>query len=227
MWRGHLSLSGLLVVSLLGLVAGPLEEGGAATVVFQQGVDGYSGTVDTYLREYSPSSIYGGVSVVEWDGEDNGGENFSPLRIDARSRPVEGLRLYSNIHYDFSEEDQGLRFANFGANIDVTDRWAAYVGHTYEKDVDNFGTYSLAYRLTPKWTVVASHDRSWKDAQSLEERLELVRDFHAFDLSIVVENDERADEQSVSVRFSPKAIKMPPRPGSFVRNLAEARDYDE
>lgn len=158
---------------------------------------------------------------------DNGGENFSPLRIDARSRPVEGLRLYSNVHYDFSEEDQGLKFANFGANIDMTDRWAAYVGHTYEKTVDNFGTYSLAYRLTPKWTAVASHDRSWKDAQSLEERLELIRDFHAFDLSIVVENDERANEQSVSFRISPKAIKMPPRPGSFVRNLAEARDYDE
>ncbi|NQT20691.1 MAG: LPS-assembly protein LptD [Planctomycetes bacterium] len=158
---------------------------------------------------------------------DNNGENFSPLRIDARLRPVEGLNLYSNIHYDFSEQDQGMNFANFGANIDVTDRWAAYIGHTYEKAVDNFGTYSLAYKLTPKWTAVLSHDRSWKDGQSLEERLELIRDFHAFSLSIVVENDGRSNEQSVGFMISPKAIKMPPRPGSFVRGLTHARDYDE
>ena len=158
---------------------------------------------------------------------DNNAEGFSPLRIDAISHPVDGLTLLLNADYDFSENDRGPAFLNLGASVAVSERWSAYAGHTYERDIDNFGTYSLAYDLTPKWTAVASYDRDWRNGQALEERLELLRDFHAFSLAIVLENDERSGEQSVGFAISPKGIKMPPRPGSFARHLPEARDNTE
>jgi len=158
---------------------------------------------------------------------DNNGESFSPLRVDARLRPVDGLSIFTNANYDFSENNRGLAFLNVGASIDVSDRWSSYIGHTYERGLDSFGTYSLAYRMTPKWAAVVSYDRDWRSGESLEESVELIRDCHAFNFAIIVENDERAGEQSVSFALTSKAIKMPPRPGSFVRNLAEARDDEE
>jgi hypothetical protein len=55
----------------------------ASTVTFQQGVDSYSGTVDTYIREYQPSTAYDDDLSFEWDGSDPGtNENFSLIRFD-------------------------------------------------------------------------------------------------------------------------------------------------
>jgi hypothetical protein len=52
------------------------------TVTFQQGVDGYSGTVDTYIRQADPSAPHDGL-LFEWDGSDPGtNENFGLIRFD-------------------------------------------------------------------------------------------------------------------------------------------------
>jgi hypothetical protein len=160
-------------------------------------------------------------------GRDNAGESFSPLRIGVRSLPVEGVQVFAAADYDFSEEDRGLDFLNVAARVDVSERWSAGIGHTYDRGIDSFGTYSLAFRLTPKWTAVLTHERSWSKGESLGEQLELIRDFHAFDLSITIENDERSGEKSVGLKLSPRAIRVPPRPASFVRELIEARDESE
>lgn len=54
----------------------------ASTVTFRQGIDGYSGTVDTYIREAAPSTSHDGASF-EWDGSDPvGNENFGLIRFD-------------------------------------------------------------------------------------------------------------------------------------------------
>ncbi|MHC4675061.1 MAG: hypothetical protein ACYTF1_23055 [Planctomycetota bacterium] len=52
------------------------------TAVFQQGLSGYNGTVDTFLKQATPASSFGSSSIVEWDGEDAGGQNFGLLRFD-------------------------------------------------------------------------------------------------------------------------------------------------
>jgi len=160
-------------------------------------------------------------------GRDNDGERYSPLRIDARSHIVDGLAIYASADYDFTGEGSGLEFLNVGARFDMSERWSAYLGQTYDRGEDNYGSYSLACRLTPKWTAVAKHERDWRTNESLRERFELIRDFHAFDLTISFENDGRNDEQTVGVSLSPRSIKTPPRIGSFVRKLAEERDERE
>ncbi|MCK4872939.1 MAG: DNRLRE domain-containing protein [Phycisphaerales bacterium] len=53
-----------------------------ATVSFQQGVNGYLATVDTFLKQAAPGTSYGASGVVEWDGDDAGGKNFGLLRFD-------------------------------------------------------------------------------------------------------------------------------------------------
>jgi hypothetical protein len=59
-------------------VAAPIP----TTVSFRQGVDGYSGTVDTYIREHEADTSHDGVSF-EWDGSDpNGEENFALIRFE-------------------------------------------------------------------------------------------------------------------------------------------------
>ena len=40
---------------------------GPATVSFQQGVNGYAGTVDTYIMGAEPAVDHGALESVEWD----------------------------------------------------------------------------------------------------------------------------------------------------------------
>ena len=47
------------------------------TLIFQQGVDGYSGTQDTYIFQEFPDQSYGDSDLVEWDGW----ESTSPLGL--------------------------------------------------------------------------------------------------------------------------------------------------
>lgn len=54
----------------------------ADTVVFQEGVNGYAGTIDTFLKQAAPASDNGTAGVVEWDGDDGGGQNIGLLRFD-------------------------------------------------------------------------------------------------------------------------------------------------
>lgn len=54
----------------------------AETLVFQQGADGYGGTVDTFLKGAAPDTSQGSAAVIEWDGEDDGGINYTLLRFE-------------------------------------------------------------------------------------------------------------------------------------------------
>ena len=76
------SASVRLLIGLVGLVALAGVDAGAATIVFQEGLNGYSGTVDTYIKGGVPTSSYGSSLVVEWDGDDQGGQDFGLLRFD-------------------------------------------------------------------------------------------------------------------------------------------------
>ena len=51
------------------------------TVVFQEGVAGYLGTVDTYIMEGSPNSEHGASGSVEWDGEGPSGSSQDKIAL--------------------------------------------------------------------------------------------------------------------------------------------------
>jgi len=158
---------------------------------------------------------------------DNAGEQFSNLRVDTRMRPMDGLKIFSLADYDFTGQNKGLSFFNVGSDVELSERWSASVGHTYERGYDTYGTFSVAYRLRPNWTAVVTNERDWKNHRSLDERVELVRDFHEFSLSVAFEDDQRTHDRTVSVNLAPKSVTMPPRPGSFVKKLVESRDDEE
>lgn len=56
----------------------------AQTVMFQEGVNGYSGTVDTHIREVAPGSSHGSLESLEWDGVEGGSnsEKFALIRFE-------------------------------------------------------------------------------------------------------------------------------------------------
>ncbi len=50
---------------------------------FQDGLDGYDGTMDTWLNTGNGvADVFGENTRFEWDGDDNGGSNFGLLRFD-------------------------------------------------------------------------------------------------------------------------------------------------
>ena len=50
------------------------------TLSFQDGVDGYAGTVDTYLQQQAPSTAHGTLDWFEWDS-DEGGTGLETLAL--------------------------------------------------------------------------------------------------------------------------------------------------
>jgi hypothetical protein len=69
----------LIAASLwLGLAAGA----SAATLSFQQGMNGYAGTSDTNLREADATGLYGSELEVSIDASDDGGVSQALLRFD-------------------------------------------------------------------------------------------------------------------------------------------------
>ena len=57
-----------------------------ATVTFQEGENGYSGTVDTHIMEDEPDTTHGGLESVEWDADDPYNTNqykYALIRFDA------------------------------------------------------------------------------------------------------------------------------------------------
>ncbi len=49
-------------------ITATFTEGG--TVTFQEGVNGYSGTKDTFIRQLAQTTDYSAATTVDWDGED-------------------------------------------------------------------------------------------------------------------------------------------------------------
>ncbi len=57
-----------------------------ATLTFQQGLNGYLGAVDTFLKQSAPAIPQGGLLVAEWDTDDppgSGSANYALIRFDS------------------------------------------------------------------------------------------------------------------------------------------------
>lgn len=57
-----------------------------AEISFQEGMNGYAGTVDTFVMEHEPTSSHGAVQSLEWDTDDpygSGELKFVLIRFDS------------------------------------------------------------------------------------------------------------------------------------------------
>jgi len=79
--RSGRMVSRLIVIAVLTLAwAAPAL---AETAVFQEGLNGYASTVDTYIRGYASTSEFSTSPSVKWDGDDGGGlPNFVLVRFE-------------------------------------------------------------------------------------------------------------------------------------------------
>ncbi|MEE8169604.1 MAG: metallophosphoesterase [Phycisphaerae bacterium] len=76
---------GALFILLLAFAGGPARAVRADTVSFQEGVNAYAATVDTFLQEDAPDSPQGTLKHSEWDGDDppgTGRDNIALIRFD-------------------------------------------------------------------------------------------------------------------------------------------------
>lgn len=72
------------VATVIGLATALLSTSAiSATYTFQQGLNGYTGSQDTYLREADPATIYGADEDVSVDSSDGGGESQILIRFDS------------------------------------------------------------------------------------------------------------------------------------------------
>jgi len=78
--RTAATLVGLATLLAATLIPGPNVAHAAFT--FQEGINGYSGAHDTYLRQSEPFTISGDREKFEWDSSSKGGANIGLLRFD-------------------------------------------------------------------------------------------------------------------------------------------------
>ena len=80
---GGFAISGCVLVGVAGLFpAGPPA---TTTLVFQDGLGGYAGTVDTHIRQSDPAASFGLQETFVWDTDDPPGtlaDTFALLRFD-------------------------------------------------------------------------------------------------------------------------------------------------
>lgn len=87
-------------------------ESSEVTISFQEGVGGYSGTVDTFLMESDADTSHGGEEWVEWDGEDGtpAGPNVGLIRFEdifgssPGQIPVGATIVSAQFHYTVNNE---------------------------------------------------------------------------------------------------------------------------
>ncbi|MGD9739913.1 MAG: DNRLRE domain-containing protein [Bauldia sp.] len=70
----------MATVSALALMAATAQAQ-TTTLTFEQGVDGYTGTADTFFQTGNPAATNGEAEEWEWDGEDADGRNYGLLRF--------------------------------------------------------------------------------------------------------------------------------------------------
>jgi hypothetical protein len=168
-------LSGLAAAVLLFASAGF-----AATVSFQDGVNGYAGTSDTWIGGASPANDNAASTLVEWDGDDGGGQNYGLLRFNNifGSGPGQipagasissatltyqvtnpgGSATVNQVVVDWAPPDP-VTWNNFGGEAGVqTDEYGAQVGTA----AGGTGTQNLNVTASlAAWSVNPSLNKGW------------------------------------------------------------------
>jgi hypothetical protein len=110
---------------------------GAVTVTYQQDLNGYTGTRDTFIKQSVTGSNFGAAVRVEWDGEDGGGMDFGLVRFEG---------IFGNGANQITPTDQ------------VTSATLVYI-------VDNPGNTGSLHEVTVDWDpAVVTYDTFGDDA---------------------------------------------------------------
>ncbi len=96
-------------------------------------------------------------------------------------------------------------------NVSVTDRLSASVSHSYIRDLVETTDYGLDYQLSDRWdlTVRATYDERLDEFQKREASLS--HEFHDFRLSLGYIDNNRRDDQIVTISLSPVFLQADER----------------
>jgi Calcineurin-like phosphoesterase/Purple acid Phosphatase, N-terminal domain len=143
-------LRGRLLNATVAIVAMSCASTVRATVVtFQNGVSGYTGAVDTHIRQAAPTSVHSGLTSVNWDGDDppaSGQDNAALIRFDgvfgggAGQVPIGSQIASATLTYTvFNTGDAGI-IHEAAVDWTGTTTWNTF-GVTAGVNVDDYGTY--------------------------------------------------------------------------------------
>ncbi len=168
-----------------GLTSIPMDQklagGGDVTVTFRNGVNGYTGTVDTFLRAEQPTTSQGANQELQWDLEESGANSpqFALVRFDgifgngAGQIPSGIFVTSAALTYTVFEAgdgsdvneaavtwDETSTYNNFGGEAGVQpDEYGTYVDSTVGNPV---GTYSIDVTSSvAAWVSNPSLNRGW------------------------------------------------------------------
>jgi len=111
-----------------------------ATLVFQEDVGGYFGTLDTKLKGTDPDAVYGSKKTIQVDGEDNGTQVQGLLRFEnifgnhtGKIRP-EDLVTSATLILNVSNEGDAVTLHRMLQNWNETDTWNTFGGDGIQAD---------------------------------------------------------------------------------------------
>lgn len=103
----------------------------SSTLTFQQGLAGYSGTIDTFLRQASPTTSYASASILNIDGDEPSGSGYDTHAL--------------------------LRFENlFGTSAGQIPTSASITSATLQLQLTNGGNSLSLYRMLKSWSASAT-----------------------------------------------------------------------
>ncbi len=151
---------------------------------FQEGLNGYAGTVDNYLRQSQPTTTQGAGATIEWDTEETAGnpstQKFGLLRFDnifgsgGGQVPAGVTVTYASITYNISNVTTNTTNLNEVAiNWDETTTWNTF-GAAAGVDASDYGalvgnppaaaTGPALVNVTSSlaaWSISPSSNRGW------------------------------------------------------------------
>jgi len=178
------------------------------------------------------------IDLYFHEGRDNGGENFSDLRIDFRFQPVGGIYFFTDFDYrvvgDSLLAANDFQVFNVGLALARSTRWQLFLSQRYEKDEMNRLGIRLVYYLSEKWSFLIQYQFNATGYTSDNFSLRLTRDLHDWIAEFVVEKErheflaeEEVDEEtdnSVGFRLQPKLQRELIRGIQYTRDLSAGLD---
>ncbi|MFQ6026018.1 MAG: phytase, partial [Dehalococcoidia bacterium] len=149
-----------------------------ATLTFQEGVNGYAGTVDTFLREDVPASGHGSLDNFKWD-EGTGINTYALIRFDDIFGPglnqiPEGAHINSatlryrvynpgdpaNLNEALADWSEDVAFNDFGPAAGVQPEDVGALVGSAAGDPNGFQTVDVTASLTA-WAGDPTSNRGW------------------------------------------------------------------
>ncbi len=157
------------------------DEAGETTVTFQEGVDGYASTLDTWLDEVNPTTVQGSNTEVQVNLDTGGGDDAHGLiRFDNlfgtgdRQIPIGSDIISATLTFDVTNQSvagANVRFYRMLSTWDETSTWNSMANGIQLNDVEASSTADATVwdaSVTGLITVTGFEDtlQAWSDGDS-------------------------------------------------------------